>query len=103
METEIKKDKVNDEAMEGTPGYKRCQSCGMPFSKDPKGSGTNVDGTKNNMYCSYCFENGEFTQPDITLKEMEALVIENLKKMGMPGFIAKLLTRGTKKLERWKK
>ena len=55
------------------------------------------------MYCSYCFENGEFTQPDITLEEMEILVRAKMKEMGMPGFIAKLLTRGTSKLERWKK
>ena len=75
----------------------------MPLKKDPKGGGTNADGTKNNMYCSYCFENGKFTQPNITLKEMEALAKENLKKMGIPGFIAKLLTMGTAKLERWKK
>ena len=90
METETKK-------------FKRCQSCGMPLKKDPKGSGTNSDGSKNNMYCSYCFENGEFTQPNITLKEMETLIKEKMKEMGMPGFIAKLLTMGTSKLERWKK
>lgn len=83
--------------------FKRCQSCGMPFKKDPKGSGTNSDGTKNNMYCSYCFINGEFLQPDMTLEEMEALVKEKMKEMGMHGFIAKLLTMGTAKLERWKK
>ena len=75
----------------------------MPLKKDSKGGGTNSDGSKNNMYCSHCFENGEFLQPDITLEEMETLVKENLKKMGMPGFIAKLLTMGTAKLERWKK
>ena len=86
-----------------TKRFKRCQSCGMPLKRDPKRGGTNLDGTKNNMYCSYCFENGEFLQPDITLEEMEALIKENLKKIGIPGFIAKLLTRGTSKLERWKK
>ncbi|MCK5416445.1 zinc ribbon domain-containing protein [Candidatus Parcubacteria bacterium] len=83
--------------------FKRCQSCGMPFKKDPKGGGTNLDGSKNNMYCSYCFENGEFLQPNITLEEMEVLVKGKMKEMGMPGFIAKLLTTGTAKLERWKK
>ena len=83
--------------------FKRCQSCGMPLNKDPKRGGTNSDGTKNNMYCSYCFENGKFLQPDITLEEMEALVKENLKKMSVPSFIAKLLTMGTSKLERWGK
>ena len=90
METTIKK-------------FKRCQSCGMPLKKDPKGGGTNSDGTKNNMYCSYCFANGKFLRPDITLEEMETLVREKMKEMGMPGFMAKLLTMGTAKLERWKK
>ena len=75
----------------------------MPLKKDSKGGGTNSDGSKSNMYCSYCFENGEFTQPDITLEEMETLIIKKMKEMGMPGFMAKLLTTGTAKLERWKK
>ena len=40
---------------------KFCQSCGMPMSKDPQGGGTNADGSKNENYCSYCYQNGEFT------------------------------------------
>ena len=83
--------------------YKNCQSCGMPLNKDPKGGGTNLDGTKNNMYCSYCFQNGKFLQPDITVDEMKALVKKQLKKIGFPGFIAGLFAMGTPKLKRWKK
>ncbi|MCD4705965.1 zinc ribbon domain-containing protein [bacterium] len=86
-----------------TKKFKRCQSCGMSLNKDPKGGGTNSDGSKNNMYCSYCFENSKFTRPDITLQEMEILVKEKMKEMGIPKFIAKFLTMGTSKLERWKK
>lgn len=38
---------------------KICQSCGMPInSKDLLG--TEKDGTLNNDYCKYCYENGEF-------------------------------------------
>lgn len=38
---------------------KICQSCGMPInSKDLLG--TEKDGTQNNDYCKYCFNNGEF-------------------------------------------
>ncbi len=83
--------------------YKYCQSCGMPMKKDPKQGGTNSDGSKNLMYCSYCYENGEFTQPNITLDEMKALVKSELKKIGFPGFIAGLFTKGIPNLKRWKK
>ena len=83
--------------------YKNCQSCSMPLSKDPKGSGTNSDGKPSNKYCSFCYDKGMFLQPDITADEMRAFVKEKLKDMG--GFMklfAGLLTRGITKLERWK-
>jgi hypothetical protein len=83
--------------------YKNCQSCGMPLKKDPMGSGTNSDGSKSNMYCSYCFENGEFKQPDWTVVQMQAFAKEKMKEMGFPGIVAGLFTMGIPKLERWKK
>jgi hypothetical protein len=48
--------------------YKNCQSCGMPLKRDEKGGGTNADGRKSTMFCSHCYENGKFTQPDITVR-----------------------------------
>lgn len=84
--------------------YKNCQSCGMPLNKDLKGGGTNVDGSKNVMYCSKCYEHGQFLKPEIdTAEKMQALVKEKLKQMGFPGFIAGWFTKGIPKLERWKK
>jgi len=82
--------------------YKNCQSCGMPMKKDPKQGGSNADGSKNKMYCSYCYENGEFTQPDITAKEMQEFVKGKMKEMGIPGFLAGLFAKGIPKLDRWK-
>lgn len=73
------------------------------MNKDPKNGGTNSDGTKNLMYCSYCYENGDFTQPDITVDEMKALVKGKMKEMGFPGFLAGFFSKGIPKLERWKK
>jgi len=81
--------------------YKNCQSCGRTKKKHPKNGGTNSDGTKNLMYCSYCYENGAFTQPDITVDEMKALVKGKMKEMGFPGFLAWFFTKGIPKLERW--
>jgi len=82
--------------------YKNCQSCGMPLKKDTNGGGTNSDGSKSTMYCSHCYENGAFTQPDITADKMQFFVKNKLKQMGFPGFIAGFFTKGIPKLERWK-
>jgi hypothetical protein len=74
----------------------------MPFSKDAKGGGTNSDGSKSRTYCSHCFVDGKFTQPDITADQMKELVKNKLKSIGIPGFIAAWFSKGIPKLERWK-
>ncbi len=81
---------------------KNCQSCGMPLNKDEKGGGSNADGTKNKMYCSHCYENGEFTMPDITVEQMQEIVKEKIRMVGFPRFLAGFFTVGIPKLERWK-
>jgi hypothetical protein len=83
--------------------YKNCQSCSMPLKKDPGEGGTNSDGTKSTMYCSYCYQNGAFTGPDMSTEEMQKLCIEKLKEMGFPRPLGWLFTRNIPKLERWKK
>ncbi len=30
----------------------------MPLSKDPRGGGTNADGSKSSEYCSHCYSAG---------------------------------------------
>ena len=85
-----------------TQTYKNCQSCGMPLKKDEKGGGTNADGTKSTMYCSKCYENGKFVNPNMTVIEMQTLVKGKLKEFGFPGFIAGWFTKGIPNLERWK-
>lgn len=82
--------------------YKNCQSCGMPLKKDPKGGGTNADGSKSTMYCSYCYEHGKFTQPNMTVDEMRTFVKGKLKEFGFPGFLGGFLTMNIPGLERWK-
>ncbi len=83
--------------------YKNCQSCGMPMKQDPMGGSTNSDKSKNLMYCSYCYQDGKFTQPEMTADEMKAFVKEKLIEMKIPKFLTGLFTMGIPKLERWKK
>lgn len=61
-----------------------CQSCGMPMKQDPNGGGTNADGSKNSLYCSYCYQNGAFTQASISTAELQTFCIEKLKEHGTP-------------------
>ena len=82
--------------------FKNCQSCGMPLKRDPKGGGTNADGSKSSMYCSHCYEKGKFTLPDITLAQMQDRVKGKMKEIGFPGFLTGFFTKGIPKLERWK-
>lgn len=82
--------------------YKNCQSCGIPLNKDPNKGGTNEDGSKNDRYCSYCFKDGAFTQPDLTVEEMQKIVKSKIKELGMPGFLAGFFTKGIPNLERWR-
>ncbi len=41
------------------------QSCTMPIAK-PQDFRTNADGSQNQEYRHYCFQNGKFTELDIT-------------------------------------
>jgi hypothetical protein len=79
-----------------------CQSCGMPLSKDPRGGGTNADGSKSSEYCSRCYEKGVFAQPNITAEEMTALVEAKLRSMHFPGFLARKWSKQVPTLRRWK-
>lgn len=77
----------------------------MPLNKDIQDGGTEADGvTRSEKYCSMCYVNGAFINPEMTLKEMEELVDKALKnevKMWAP--LRWLAVKNVKRLDRWKK
>lgn len=74
----------------------------MPAKRDLLGGGTNADGSKSGMYCSHCYVNGVFSNPEIkTAAGMQAFAKAKLKEMGFPGFIAWFFTLNIPKLKRW--
>ncbi|AKB85297.1 zinc ribbon domain-containing protein [Methanococcoides methylutens] len=89
--------------MEQFEGKVFCQSCGMPLEKD-EDFGTNADGSKSNEYCNYCFRNGAFTQPDITLEEMIEQCSRAMDEYGIMSLeeAKKLSQQNIPKLKRWK-
>lgn len=46
-----------------------CQSCGMPL-QNLEDFGTGPDGLAAQDYCRFCFQSGQFTEPDATMKGM---------------------------------
>lgn len=79
-----------------------CQSCSLPMDKDPLNGGSEKDGSRSETYCSYCYENGDFISPDMTVKDMQALCMEKVQERGVPKPLAWLMTRTMPKLQRWR-
>ena len=74
----------------------------MPLSRDDRGGGTNVDGSKSEMYCSHCYQRGRFVMPNITVQQMQERVHVKLAEAGTPRLLAALLTRRIPRLKRWR-
>ncbi|UOQ45809.1 zinc ribbon domain-containing protein [Halobacillus salinarum] len=80
--------------------YKKCQSCAMPL-KNIEDRGTEHNLEKSSMYCTHCYQAGEFTNEDISVDEMKQLVKNKCIEMGFPKFLAGLYVKNLHKLERW--
>jgi len=80
--------------------HKNCQSCGMPLKRDEQGGGINTDGSKSTVYCSHCYQRGQFVLPDITVAQMQERVRQKMAEMGFPRFLAGFFTHKIPKLER---
>jgi len=81
---------------------KVCQSCGMPLSETNKG--TNEDQSLNEEYCHYCYEEGEFVIPNLTLNiQMDRLTNMAIENMKMSETEAKSIAESVLPgLKRWK-
>ena len=78
-----------------------CQSCGMPLTEEQL-LGNEKDGSKNLEYCIYCYDNGEFKQPDLTLEQMIEICVPHMKEAGMTEVAARtLLKEHLPRLKRW--
>lgn len=48
----------------------RCQSCGMPIDAGFQNLGTEADGSPASEYCMFCYKDGAFSNPELTVDEM---------------------------------
>lgn len=79
-----------------------CQSCGMPMEK-PEDFGMNADGFRINDYCRYCFKDGSFTEPKITMEQMIDKIAGMAPVMRMTEAQAREMAKGfVPRLKRWR-
>lgn len=61
---------------------KACQSCGMPLEHEDQ-YGTDAQHHKTDEYCKYCYKEGEFVQPELTMEGMIQQSVPFLVEKGM--------------------
>ena len=60
--------------------YQFCQSCGMPLDR-PSELGTEKDHSKSTIYCIHCYQEGRFTDEEMTFPAMQTKVTNQLAAM----------------------
>ncbi|MFD0620912.1 zinc ribbon domain-containing protein [Paenibacillus sp. GCM10027629] len=80
-----------------------CQSCGMPMGGNEELLGTNADGSKNETYCTYCYQEGNFTA-EMSMEEMIESCVPHMVD-GNPGMTEEAARHSMKdffpQLKRW--
>ena len=79
-----------------------CQSCTMPID-DVNIRGTEKDGTKNTEYCHYCYANGAFTTPDLSLDQMKEIITTQMAKQNMPKELIAVSLNMLPYMKRWRR
>ena len=81
-----------------------CQSCAMPFDEAHKEHIAKEKDGSDSVYCTYCYEFGEFIDPDATVADMVEMALPHLtRKIGNEDAARKQLTETISGLTRWKK
>lgn len=78
-----------------------CQSCSMPVDNIAL-AGTEAEGSPNQEYCIYCYKNGAFTKPDLTLHEMAEFIKAEMQRQGIPQEITRSSLDNLAQLKRWR-
>ena len=78
-----------------------CQSCSMPID-DVTLRGTEKDGTKSAEYCKYCYVDGAFVNPGMSIDDMRDIVKTQMQKINAPENIIRLSLESLPHLKRWR-
>ena len=75
-----------------------CESCLMPFKKDPKGANR-----EHEKYCSYCFQNGKLAYEGNDVREFKKGMVEGMVAHGSSKLKARLFAFMAGFAPRWRK
>ena len=75
---------------------RNCESCLMPFDKDP-------GKRESDKYCSLCFKNGKLCYEGNDVREFQKVCYQEMLKGGMNKYKAKFFTFLIRFAPRWKK
>ena len=78
-----------------------CQSCSMPLDNSEL-LGTEKDGSKSHEYCKYCYQDGAFVTPEMSLKEMTSVVVTQMEKRNIDPKIIDMAVSSLPNLKRWR-
>jgi hypothetical protein len=86
---------------------KFCQSCAMPLNLGGQDvRGTEKDNSPSLKYCSFCYQKGQFLDPEITFEEMlkrgRAGIASGKGNPIMKWLIQSSYPMTLKRIERWK-
>jgi len=81
--------------------YTLCQSCGLPLNKEEL-KGTEINGSKTDEYCMYCYENGALKNPEMNLEDMKKTVENQMKKLELHEYLIQKALNILPALKRWK-
>lgn len=81
--------------------YERCQSCWVPLASEEAYRLLTADEKQKAMYCSTCFKDGNFIEPEMTLKQMKAKVRARCKEIKFGWLATWIWTSRLDYLERW--
>jgi Putative zinc ribbon domain len=79
-----------------------CESCTMPID-NIEDRGTENDGARSELYCKYCYQDGQFINPHMTLQQMKDLVIMEMRKLSLPENIIQQTLTKLPYLKRWQR
>jgi hypothetical protein len=73
----------------------------MPLDK-PELMGMEKYGSKNKEYCCYCYQNGAFVNPNMTLEDIKKIVREQMEKRKIDSKIISMTINSLPTLKRWR-
>lgn len=79
---------------------KFCQSCTFPID-NMEDRGTEKNGSKSDLYCKYCYKDGAFTDPEMTLERMIEIARTEMEKQHLADNIIQQSINMLPHLKRW--